>query len=194
MWSYEDLQYAFLHLELAARYQEAGKLDEFIRNTGSLLVGDEDFLYTHWYELLDALADFVDVRGDEDTMTCRMYFSDAVIRDYFRFAQRHAERSGIPLKQDAYYLDALSYFNNTMLDCCPYSCLFRLVTQTHHEYGYGLSVWADEEQFTDWEPLLAGLLDVMAYFRSSMEILSAEGKCGQVIVLPPQGQTPKEAA
>ena len=114
-------------------------------------------------------------------MTCRMYFSDAVIRDYFRFAQRHAEQAGIPLKQDVYYLDALSYFNNTMLDLCPYSCWFRLVTQTHHEYGYGLSVWVDEEQFTDWEPLLAGLLDVMAYFRSSMELLTSDDKTGQII-------------
>ena len=193
MRSYEDLQYAFLQLELAARYQEAGKLDKFIRNTGSLLVGGEDFLYANWSELLDALADFVDVRGDEDTLICRMYFSDAVIRDYFRFAQRHAERSGIPLKQDVYYLDALSYFNNIMLDYCPYSCWFRLVTQTHHEYGYGLSVWVDEEQFTDWEPLLAGLLDVMAYFRSSMELLASDDKTGQVISFSHPAQT-KEAA
>ena len=81
-----------------------------------------------------------------------------------------------------------------MLDYCPYSCWFRLVTQTHHEYGYGLSVWVEEEQFTDWEPLLTGLLDVMTYFRSSMEILSAEGKCGKVIALPPQVQTNEEAA
>ena len=42
--------------------------------------------------------------------------------------------------------------------------------------------------------LLTGLLDVMTYFRSSMEILSAEGKCGKVIALPPQVQTNEEAA
>ena len=194
MRSYGDLQYAFQQLELAALYREAGKLDAFIAATGSALREDEDFLYTNWYELLDAVADFTDIREDEDTLTCRMYFSDAVIRNYFCFAQRHAEEAGIPLKQDPYYLDALSYFNNTMLDYCPYSCWFRLVTQTHHEYGYGLSVWVAEEQFSDWEPLLTGLLDVMTYFRSSMEILSAEGKCGKVIALPPQVQTNEEAA
>lgn len=194
MRNYADLQYAFQQLELAALYQRAGKLDEFIAATGCMLWGDEDFLYTNWYELLDAVADFTDIREDEDTLTCRMYFSDAVIRNYFCSAQRHAEDAGIPLKQDPYYLDALSYFNNTMLDYCPYSCWFRLVTQTHHEYGYGLSVWTAEEQFTDWEPLLAGLLDVMTYFRTSMEILAAECKCGKVIALPPQVQTDEEAA
>ena len=47
MRSYEDLQYAFQQLELAALYWEAGKLDEFIRNTGNALWGDEDFLYTY---------------------------------------------------------------------------------------------------------------------------------------------------
>ena len=78
MRSYEDLQYAFLQLELAARYQEAGRLEGFIRNTGNALWGDEDFLYTYWYELLNALADFVDIREDEDTLICRMYFSDAL--------------------------------------------------------------------------------------------------------------------
>lgn len=45
MRSYENLQYAFQQLELAAAYYAAGKLDDFIRNTGSLLTGDEDFLY-----------------------------------------------------------------------------------------------------------------------------------------------------
>ena len=141
MRSYEELAYAFQQLELAALYWEAGKLDEFIAATGSALREDEDFLYANWYELLDAVADFTDIREDEDTLTCRMYFSDAVIRDYFRFARKHAEDAGIPPKQDPYYLDALSYFSTTMLDYCPYSCWFRLVTQTHHEYGYGLSVW-----------------------------------------------------
>ena len=193
MRSYEDLQYAFQQLELAALYREAGKLDAFIAATGSALWGNEDFLYANWYELLDAVSDFTDIREDEDTLTCRMYFSDAVIRDYFCFAQRHAEQAGIPLKQDPYYLDALSYFSTTMLDCCPYGCWFRLVTQTHHKYGYGLSVWIDEEQFTDWEPLLTGLLDVMTYFRSSMEILKADGKVGQVISSTHPAQE-KEAA
>lgn len=193
MRSYEDLQYAFRQLELAALYWGAGKLDAFIAATGSMLWGDEDFLYTHWYELLDAVADYTDIREDEDTLTCRIYFSDGVIRDYFNFAQQHAEKTGIPLKQDVYYLDALSYFNTTMLDCCPYSCWFRLVTQTHHEYGFGLSVWIYEDQFTDWEPLLAGLLDVMAYFRSSMEILDSDDKTGQVISFSHPAQA-KEAA
>ena len=169
MRSYGDLQYAFQQLELAALYREAGKLDAFIAATGSALREDEDFLYANWYELLDAVADFTDIREDEDTLTCRMYFSDAVIREYFCFAQKHAEQAGTPLRQDPYYLGALSYFNNTMLDYCPYSCWFRLVTQTHHEYGYGLSMWVAEEQFTDWEPLLTGLLDVMGYFRSAVE-------------------------
>ena len=99
MRSYEELQYAFQQLELAALYREAGKLDAFIAATGSALREDEDFLYANWYELLDAVADFTDIREDEDTLTCRMYFSDAVIRDYFYFAQKHAEEAGIPLKQ-----------------------------------------------------------------------------------------------
>ena len=177
MRSYEELQYAFQHLEIAAAFHDAGRWDAFLRSTGDLLVGDEDFLYANWYELLDAVADFTDIREDEDTLTCRMYFSDAVIRDYFRFAQKHAEQAGIPLKQDPYYLDALSYFSTTMLDCCPYGCWFRLVTQTHHEYGYGLSVWVSEDQFTDWEPLLTGLLDVMGYFRSAVEaVQTGSGK------------------
>ena len=139
MRSYENLQYAFQQLELAAAYYAAGKLDEFIRNTGSLLVGDEDFLYANWYELLYALADFVDIRDDEDTMTNRMYFSDETMRVYFAHAQTCAARDGIPLKQEAYYQNACSYVYDTLLDACPYSGYFRVVTQPHHEYGYGLS-------------------------------------------------------
>lgn len=194
MRSYENLQYAFQQLELAAAYYAAGKLDDFIRNTGSLLIGDEDFLYANWYELLDAVADFTDIREDEDTLTCRIYFSDAVLRDYFRFAQQHAKKAGIPLKQDPYYLDALSYFSTTMLNYCPYSCWFRLVTQAHHEYGYGLSVWIDEEQFTDWEALLMGLLEMMAHFRSSVDVLTASGEIGKLLPFFARKQQAKEAA
>ena len=39
MRNYADLQYAFQQLELAALYQRAGKLDEFIAATGCMLWG-----------------------------------------------------------------------------------------------------------------------------------------------------------
>ena len=194
MRSYENLQYAFQQLELAAAYYAAGKLDEFIRNTGSLLVGDEDFLYANWYELLYALADFVDIRDDEDTMTNRMYFSDETMRVYFAHAQTCAARDGIPLKQEAYYQNACSYVYDTLLDACPYSGYFRVVTQPHHEYGYGLSVWVEIEAFSAWESLLSGLLDIMRFFRSSVEVLKATGEIGKVVTFPAETQQAKEAA
>ena len=37
MRNYADLQYAFQQLELAALYQRAGKLDEFIATTGCMI-------------------------------------------------------------------------------------------------------------------------------------------------------------
>lgn len=194
MRSYENLQYAFQQLELAAAYYAAGKLDEFIRNTGSLLVGDEDFLYANWYELLYALADFVDIRDDEDTMTNRMYFSDETMRVYFAHAQTCAARDGIPLKQEAYYQNACSYVYDTLLDACPYSGYFRVVTQPHHEYGYGLSVWIAAESFTDWEALLFALLDIMRFFCSSVDVLMASGEIGKVVTFPAETQQAKEAA
>lgn len=194
MRSYENLQYAFQQLELAAAYYAAGKLDDFIRNTGSLLTGDEDFLYASWYELLYALADFVDIPDDEDTMTNRMYFSDETMRVYFAHAQTCAARDGIPLKQEAYYQNACSYVYDTLLDACPYSGYFRVVTQPHHEYGYGLSVWVEIEAFSDWESLLSGLLDIMRFFRSSVEVLKATGEIGKVVTFPAETQQAKEAA
>ena len=194
MRSYENLQYAFQQLELAAAYYAAGKLDDFIRNTGSMLIGDEDFLYANWYELLYALADFVDIREDEDTMTNRMYFSDETMRVYFAHAQTCAARDGIPLKQEAYYQNACSYVYDTLLDACPYSGYFRVVTQPHHEYGYGLSVWVEIEAFSDWESLLSGLLDIMRFFRSSVEVLKATGEIGKVVTFPAETQQAKEAA
>lgn len=194
MRSYENLQYAFQQLELAAAYYAAGKLDDFIRNTGSLLTGDEDFLYASWYELLYALADFVDIRDDEDTMTNRMYFSDETMRVYFIYAQARAAWDGIPLKQEAYYQNACSYVYETLLDACPYSGYFRVVTQPHHEYGYGLSVWVEIEAFSDWESLLSGLLDIMRFFRSSVEVLKATGEIGKVVTFPAETQQAKEAA
>lgn len=193
MRSYENLQYAFQQLELASAYYAAGKLDEFIRNTGSLLTGDEDFLYGNWYELLYALADFVDIRDDEETMTNRMYFSDETMRMYFSHAQACAAQDGIPLRQEAYYQNACSYVYETLLESCPYGGYFRMVTQSHHEYGYGLSVWIAVEAFADWEPLLMALLDIMGYFRSSVEVLTASGKIGRVLPFSADKQA-KEAA
>ena len=194
MRSYENLQYAFQQLELAAAYYAAGKLDDFIRNTGSMLIGDEDFLYANWNVLLYALADFVDIREDEDTMTNRMYFSDETMRMYFIYAQARAARDGIPLKQEAYYQNACSYVYETLLDACPYSGYFRVVTQPHHEYGYGLSVWIAVEAFTDWESLLLALLDIMVFFRSSVEILMSSGEIGKVVPFSSEAKQTKEAA
>ena len=194
MRSYENLQYAFQQLELAAAYYAAGKLDDFIRNTGSMLIGDEDFLYANWYELLYALADFVDIREDEDTMTNRMYFSDETMRMYFIYAQARAAWDGIPLKQESYSQNACSYVYETLLDACPYSGYFRVVTQPHHEYGYGLSVWIAVETFTDWEPLLFALLDIMGFFRSSVEVLMVSGEIGKVVPFSSETKQTKEAA
>ena len=194
MRSYENLQYAFQQLELAAAYYAAGKLDDFIRNTGSMLVGNEDFFYMNWLELLYALADFVVIRDDENTMTSRMYFSDETMRVYFAHAQACAARDGIPLKKEAYYQNACSYVYETLLDACPYSGYFRVVTQPHHEYGYGLSVWIAVETFTDWEPLLFALLDIMGFFRSSVEVLKATGEIGRVVPFTSDTEQAKEAA
>ena len=194
MRNYADLQYAFQQLELAALYQRAGKLDAFIAATGSALREDEDFLYANWYERLSALADFEDLRDDEDTRTNRMYFSDETMRVYFAHAQTCAARDGIPLKQEAYYQNACSYVYDTLLDACPYSGYFRVVTQPHHEYGYGLSVWVEIEAFSDWESLLSGLLDIMRFFRSSVEVLKATGEIGKVVTFPAETQQAKEAA
>lgn len=192
--SYENLQYAFQQLELAAAYYAAGKLDEFICNTGSLLTGDEDFFNMNWLEFLYALADFVVIRDDENTMTSRMYFSDETMRVYFAHAQACAARDGIPLKQEAYYQNACSYVYETLLDACPYCGFFRVVTQTHHEYGYGLSVWLELESFSDWESLLSGLLDIMRFFRSSVEVLIASGEIGRVVPFLSELEQAKEAA
>ena len=83
---------------------------------------------------------------------------------------------------------------STLLDACPYSGYFRVVTQPHHEYGYGLSVWIAVEAFTDWEPLLFALLDIMGFFRSSVEVLMVSGEIGKVVPFSSETKQTKEAA
>lgn len=173
---YNDLQNACQQLSFAAAFHNIGRLDAFLNATGDTLWGSEEFFCWHYYEILYAIADFTDIRNSEEGCVSRYYFSADCIRTYFDFVQAHAAQLGVPLKADPYYRNALDYFCNTMLSACPYCCWFRLVTQTHHKYGYGLSVWCDNEQFYDSEQLVFGLLDVIGYFKSNVMLLRAEGK------------------
>lgn len=62
---------------------------------------------------------------------------------------------------------------------------FRVVAQTHHKRGFGLSVWIYCEQFYELGGLLNGILEVMAYF--SLETARLEHQnmlTGEPIVFP----------
>ena len=183
MRDYEGLQYACDQLRLMSKFHDVGLLNQLISRTGNTLV-DESFLCCYWYEILESLADFVRIGGNDDFLTARLYFSDSTIRTYFDFAQNHAKAQGEPLQKDPYYRNAYDYFCETMLDHCPYSCYFRLVTQTHHPFGYGLSVWYDEEQFEGHENLVSGLLKVMDFFRCSVQMLRDSGQLADNTIAP----------
>lgn len=197
MKDFDDLQTACLQLSLAAAFHAVGRLDAFLAETGDELYGDPDFFYANYYMILSVIADFFDMKDRDDNCVTCFYFSDESIRTYFRFAWEHAKQLGVPLKQDPYYRNALSYFSDTMLTACPYCCWFRLVTQAHHQYGCGLSVWIGDEQFNDAEQLVFGLLDVIGYFKDNVALLRAEGKIpsnGVVLPFDAQSRHKKEAA
>lgn len=95
---YEELTYALKHLSVVQSFYYAGRLEAYKENCGSRIDCDEDFLYANWWELLEAAADFVDVRWDESETCERLYFSDAVIRRCLSQVQKHADNLGIRLK------------------------------------------------------------------------------------------------
>ena len=172
---YETLTYALQQLSIAQSFYDAGRLQNYKEACGTYIDCDEDFLYGNWYELLNATADFVDVRWDESETCERMYFSDEPMRQYFTFVKQHAADLGIRMKDDPYYKDICRDVYDTLLDACPYSCSFNIVTQTHHQYGYGLSVWVYCEQFYDPEHLLDGILQVIWLFSYHVSMLKAQG-------------------
>ena len=96
---YEELTYALKQLSVVQSFYHAGRLEAYKENCGSRIDCDEDFLYANWWELLEASADFVDVRWDESETCERLYFSDAVIRRCFAQVQKHADNLGIRLKK-----------------------------------------------------------------------------------------------
>ena len=172
---YEDLTNALKQLAVAQSFRDAGRLDAYTDICGPCIDCDEDFLYGNWYDLINATADFADIRWDESETCERMYFSDEPMRQYFTFVKQHADGLGIRMKDDPYYKDICADVYDTLLDACPYSCYFRVVTQTHHKYGYGLSVWVYCEQFYDPESLLDGILQVIGIFTHRLSMLKAQG-------------------
>ena len=153
---YEELTYALKQLSVVQSFYHAGRLEAYKENCGSRIDCDEDFLYANWWELVEAAADFVDVRWDESETCERLYFSDAVIRRCLAQVQKHADNLGIRLKNDPYYQEICNDVYDILLDACPYNCCFRVVAQTHHKRGFGLSVWIYCEQFYDLGGLLNG--------------------------------------
>lgn len=172
---YENLTYALKQLSIVQSFHDAGRLEEYKKACGTIIDCDEDFLYGNWYDLINAIADFADIRWDESETCERMYFSDEPMLQYFTFVKQHAEGLGIRMKDDPYYKDICTDVYDTLLDACPYSCYFRVVTQTHHMYGYGLSVWVYCEQFYDFEQLLDGILQVIWLFAHRVTMLKSQG-------------------
>ena len=87
---YEDLTNALKQLAVAQSFRDAGRLDAYTDICGPCIDCDEDFLYGNWYDLINATADFADIRWDESETCERMYFSDEPMRQYFTFVKQHA--------------------------------------------------------------------------------------------------------
>lgn len=170
-----ELQYACAQLQFAKAFYDAGKLNEFIQATVSVLYEEEGFEFDFFWEMLAAMGDtFCEYEG-YDGYSTHVYLSDRNIRTYFSFVREHARKEKISFKKDPYYLSAFEYFCNTMLDACPYNGQFNLVTQQHHEYGSGLSVVIYDD-FAETTDLIFGLLEVLTYFKDCVEKLQAENK------------------
>lgn len=197
MENYEPLTYALKQLSIAQSFYNVGRLDAYIQSCGPFVDCDEDFMYSNYYELFSAATDFIDFRWDESETCERIYFSDECIRHYFTFVKEHADSLCIRMQDDPYYKDICQEVYDALLVACPYSCYFRIVTQTHHQYGYGLSVWIDSEQFYDQDCLLNGILQVIGIFTHRLSILEAQGLISTDNVIPfpePAENTAKEAA
>lgn len=191
---YENLTYALKQLSIVQSFHDAGCLEEYKKVCDTTIDCDEDFLYGNWYDLLNAAADFVDVRWDESETCERLYFSDKPMRQYFTFVKQHADNLGIRMKDDPYYKDICTDVYDTLLDACPYSCYFRVVTQTHHKYGFGLSIWVDCEQFVDYDCLLDGILQVIWLFSHRLSVLQVQGLMTTDNLIPFPESADKEAA
>ena len=197
MGNYEQLTYALKQLSIAQSFYNIGRLDAYIQGCGPFVYCDETFVYGNWYELLSATADFVDIRWDESATCERIYFSDECMRRYFAVVKEHADSLCIRLQDDPYYKDICQDVYDTLLDACPYNCCFRIVTQTHHPHGYGLSVWIYSEQFCDNDRLLNGILQTIEIFSHRLSMLEAQGLISTNTVIPfpePAENTTKEAA
>ena len=197
MENYEQLTYALKQLSIAQSFYNIGRLDAYIQGCGPFVDCDETFIYGNWYELLSATADFVDVRWDESETGERIYISDECMRRYFTFVKKHADNLGIRMQDDCYYKDICQDVYDTLLDACPYHCYFRIVTQTHHLYGYGLSVWIYSEQFYNHDCLLNGILQTIEIFSHRLSMLEVQGLISTDNVIPfpePAENTQKEAA
>ena len=193
--TYPEIADILTQISFAQTFYESGRLKAYKKQFGSSLFPEEDFLFVNWFELLQASADFVDMRWDESETSHRLYFSDSSMRRYFAFVQQHAAQLGIRMKDDPYYQNACRVVYDILLDTCPYSCYFRVVTQTHHKYGYGLSVWIDCEQFwDDYSALLYAVLDAIWYFTDSVQRLERQGLLITDNLIPFHRHTESEAA
>ena len=113
---YENLAYALKQLSIIQAFHDAGRLEEYKKVCSTTIDCDEDFLYGNWYDLINATADFVDIRWDESETCERMYFSDKPMRQYFTFVKQHADGLGIRMKDDPYYKDICTDVYDTLLD------------------------------------------------------------------------------
>lgn len=151
-------------LALVCQFYRAGKLEAYRARCADMLDGDLDYFYCNLWDIFDAVCDFVVVKArDDDWNETTLYFSDAIIRTYFQLCRRHAAMTHTRLRRDAFIRRAHDFIYRTLLDACPYYCLFQ-ITHKRHAFGSGIAV-SYAAEFDQQLELVSAMLEILQYLQ-----------------------------
>lgn len=160
----EELCYVIPSIEAACLFYSHGRLNELLQ-TG-MEQADGDF-YSYYYELLDAVMDFVCGDYLEGWEIDKWYFSSAEMNEYYRLCRSYSSLHGIKLRDNPYMREAEQFVAAAMrLPDTPGNYGWHLQTGVRHKWAAGIVFYCDCYFRGECE-LLEVLLSVREWFEDS---------------------------
>lgn len=144
-----------------------GRLDDLL---SAGIKGPDSGFYEIFWDLLNAIPDFVAYDYSEDYGVTKWYFSFKDMMEYYRLCRDFSRLQGVKLNDNPYMRDAQQFVEFAMKLDEYYGYGWTLHTRINHQWASGIVFRTDEYFYGEFE-LLEALLSIADWYKYHLDPL-----------------------
>lgn len=162
-------------------------------HTGEILETaiDPDYIMENYFESLEKLGDFTDLRRNDENGEQEWHFGDSSIKTYYRLCHEYGKKHHIRFKTSPYVKEATHHVRKYMNQIQDWSCDWALVFKKNRKRDVGLYFYTGPEFFQPVQAVEA-ILEVISFFKDGVQCL--QNKLNQSEQAAPKMKTLKIGA